>query len=91
MSAATRSTRSTGCVVWAAMPNRGPFLQAFDVLVAAHDVARVQILGQAAHFGVAWLSNDDRVAAVGDERGDGPVSGAHERARGVHDTKVPGS
>jgi hypothetical protein len=36
---------------------------------------------------VAGLSDDDRVAAVGDQRGNGLVSKAHERTGGVQDTQ----
>ena len=44
-----------------------PFLQTVDVLVAEHHIVRIQVFRQAANLDVAWLSNDNRMAALGDE------------------------
>ena len=57
-------------------------LQPGNVRFRKHHIEFVKILGQAAHFHMVALADDDRVAAFADQPGHGAMRQMHERACG---------
>ena len=66
-------------------------LEREDVVVFEHDVEAIEIAGEAAHFHMVALPDDDDVVALAREGGHGAVRDAYERARGFDHRQAQGA
>ena len=83
-----RSIRSTRCRLFQRLRRLGRHAEAWmpfereDVIVFEHDVEPFEIAGEAAHFEIIALPDDDDVVALAREGRDGTVRDVDERAGG---------
>jgi hypothetical protein len=90
MHATTRRTRSTGCVVCAAMPMRGRGVNACTSASSRTTSKASRSSVRPPDLDVAALADDDRVVAVADERLHGAVRDVDEQTRGIDDLETEG-
>jgi len=68
----------------------GVLVEGEHVGFVEHDVEGLEVVGQSTHLDVGALADDHGVIALRDERGDGAVRHAHERAGGFEDLESGG-
>ena len=88
ISATSRCTLSRGCVVCDGDAESRAFAERPHVVFVLHDVEVVEVFGEAPHFDMAALADDDRVIAVAEQGMDGAMRDAHERAGRFHDLQA---